>query len=266
LRLARGIVEAAIPYVAFGGGEPLGVPHVWEVFEILSQGGVAIKIETDGLLISDAAALRLKRLGAECVQVSIDGARAGTHERLRPGGDFRRAAAAVERLSRRGVPAEVVFVPSRLGLPEIEDAYDLAVRLGARAFVTGPLMRLGRAHARWDSLAPSREEWERAAGRLEAHAASRGGPIRLSIYPWDIVAETQARLESPQAMLLVVPDGKVKLLNALPFSPADLRSGSVSRAWEACLGAWKNPAVADFVRRIPEEPNLLRHANETWPL
>ena len=32
LGLAREIVELGIPYVAFGGGEPLGVPHVWEVF------------------------------------------------------------------------------------------------------------------------------------------------------------------------------------------------------------------------------------------
>jgi hypothetical protein len=32
-----------------------------------------------------------------------------------------------------------------------------------------------------------------------------------------------ANMDNPQAMLLVVPNGKVKLLNALPFAPADLR-------------------------------------------
>src|ERR1041385_35023 len=47
LELARRIVAAGIPYVAFGGGEPLGVPHCWELFERLADGGVALKIETD---------------------------------------------------------------------------------------------------------------------------------------------------------------------------------------------------------------------------
>ena len=39
----------------------------------------------------------------------------------------------------------------------------------------------------------------------------------------------ETRLESPQAMLLVVPNGKVKLLNALPFAPADLRRQTLQR-------------------------------------
>jgi len=45
LDLARRVGEF---YAAFGGGEPLGVPHCWELFEILAGHGVALKIETDG--------------------------------------------------------------------------------------------------------------------------------------------------------------------------------------------------------------------------
>ena len=41
LALARQIAAAGVPYVAFGGGEPLGTPHCWEVFELLAGGGVA---------------------------------------------------------------------------------------------------------------------------------------------------------------------------------------------------------------------------------
>jgi hypothetical protein len=88
----------------------------------------------------------------------------------------------------------------------------------------------------------------------------------LSIYPWDILAEIRTRLESPQAMLLVVPNGKVKLLNALPFSPADLRCHSLEQAWQAYRGAWRSPEVRDFVERCAADPALLRHANETWPM
>jgi hypothetical protein len=67
-------------------------------------------------------------------------------------------------------------------------------------------------------------------------------------------------------MLLVVPNGKVKLLNALPFSPADLRIDSLEDAWRAYRDAWRAPQVRDFATRCRSDPRLLRHANETWPV
>ena len=90
--------------------------------------------------------------------------------------------------------------------------------------------------------------------------------MALSIYPWDIVTEIETRLESPQAMLLVVPNGKVKLLNALPFAPADLRRDSLETAWRAYREAWRAPEVREFVARCRTHPALLAHANETWAM
>ena len=264
LDLARRVVDSGIPYVAFGGGEPLGVPHCWELFESLTEGGVALKIETDGSRIDDAAADRLATLGIQCVQVSIDGATAVTHERVRPGSSFEAATSAIRRLAARGLAPQLVFVPTRWNLPEIAATYDLAVDLGCSAFVTGPLMRIGRAAADWGNVACREEEWRAAALALHGHAQSRGGRIDLSIYPWDILAELERRLESPQAMLLVVPNGKVKLLNALPFSPADLRRNSLETAWQAYRKAWASKEVRDFIGACRKDPGLLRHANETW--
>jgi hypothetical protein len=76
----------------------------------------------------------------------------------------------------------------------------------------------------------------------------------------------ERRLQSPQAMLLIVPNGKVKLLNAMPFAPADLRRDSLDRAWQAYRRAWRSPEVADFISACRSRPDLLRHANETWPV
>ena len=265
LRLADAIVDAGVPFAAFGGGEPLGVAHCWEVFDRLAAGGVALKLETDGSRIDDAAADRIAALAVDCVQISVDGATAAMHQRVRPGSSFAAATGAIERLVARGCPPQFVFVPTRLNLPEIVAAYDLAAALGCSAFVTGPLMRIGRAAAAWDTLGCSDDEWQRAAAALREREARGGGPA-LSIYPWDIVTEMETRLESPQAMLLVVPNGKVKLLNALPFAPADLRHDSLPDAWRAYRAAWRTAEVRDFVLRCRSEPALLRHANETWPL
>jgi len=264
--LARRIAASGIPYVAFGGGEPLGVPHCWELFEVLAEAGVGLKLETDGSRIDDAAADRLAALAVNCVQISIDGATAATHERVRPGSSYAAATAAIERLVARGLSPQLVFVPNRFNLPEIVAAYDLAATLGCGAFVTGPMMRIGRAAARWAELACTDDDWRRAVSALQAHARTRPATIALSIYPWDIVTEIEVRLESPQAMLLVVPNGCVKLLNALPFAPADLRRDSLEQAWDAYRTAWRSDEVREFVARCRADPGLLRHANETWPV
>ena len=252
--------------MAFGGGEPLGVPHCWELLELLASHGIALKLETDGSHIDAAAAERLARLGPLCVQISVDGATAGTHHRVRPGSSFSRTLAAIECLVAHGRPPQLVFVPNRLNLGDILAAYDGARRLGCEAFVTGPMMRIGRAAADWDRLACDALEWERAVLALNERDRALGEGMRLAIYPWDILTEMERRLESPQAMLLVVPNGAVKLLNALPFVVADLRRDSLEGAWRAYLAGWRSQEVRTFVAACRARPELLRHANELWPL
>jgi MoaA/NifB/PqqE/SkfB family radical SAM enzyme len=266
LRVVDEAIDLGIPYVAFGGGEPLGVPFVWDIFDRLAAAGVSIKLETNGRHIDEGAADRLHALGVQCIQISVDGATPETHERVRPGSSFAAALGAIERLVERGSAPQMVFSPTRGNIHEIVRAYEMSKRLGCSAFVTGPLMRLGRAAAAWDTLACEDSVWQDAAAALRSRGAELGGGLMLSIYPWDIVTELERRIESPQAMLLVVPNGRVKLLNALPFSPADLRRVSLAEAWEAYRLAWRTAEVRDFIARCRAEPDLLRHANETWYL
>lgn len=264
--IARRIAAAGIPYVAFGGGEPLGVPHCWELLELLADAGVTLRLETDGRHIDAAAAERLAALPVQCVQISLDGATATTHERVRPGSSFAAAIGASERLAARGLAPQLVFVPNRFNIHETVAAYELAVALGCNAFVTGPMMRIGRAAANWEQLACSDDAWQQTVQALRERARALNAKTGLSIYPWDILVEMERRLENPQAMLLVVPNGKIKLLNALPFAPADLRRDSLAEAWQAYCEGWRAKEVRDFIAACRSDPALLRHANETWAI
>lgn len=265
LSLARQIVSNGIAYVAFGGGEPQGSPHVWDVYDILAKGGVEIKIETNGLDLDDAACDKLKAYNVACVQISIDGATAAVHEKLRPGSGYKPAWDAIDRLVKRGLEPELVFIPNKINIQDTVAVYEQAAKAGIRTFVTGPMMRLGRAAYAWDALACSDEEWHEAVMGLKAAAAALKGP-RLAIYPWGIQREMVTRAESPQSMVLVVPNGRAKLLNALPFAVADLKTESLASAWPKVGAAWKSRKVQDFVRRAQTETDLLKHANECWDL
>lgn len=264
--VAEAIVAAGVPYVAFGGGEPLGVAHCWEVFDILTAGGVSLKLETNGQHVDDSVADRLAALRVDCVQISVDGVSAFTHQKVRPGSSFAAAIGAIERLVARGVAPQSVFVPNRLNLHETLAAYDQAATLGCGAFVTGPMMRLGRAAISWERLACSAFEWQQTVAELRGHATRNARAMKLAIYPWDIVAELECRLDNPQAMLLIVPNGKVKMLNALPFAVADLRLHTLVEAWQRYLDAWHSMQVREFITACRLQPALLLHANATWTL
>jgi MoaA/NifB/PqqE/SkfB family radical SAM enzyme len=265
LSLTRQIVSNGIAYVAFGGGEPMSSPWVWEIFETLTAGKVEIKIETNGLDLDDKACDRLKAMKIACVQISIDGATQAVHEKLRPGSGYKPAWEALERLAKRGLEPELVFIPTRINVQDAVAIYEQATKAGVRTFVTGPMMRLGRAAHAWDSLACSDEDWAEAVMSLKAAAAALKGP-RLAVYPWGIQQEMKTRAESPQSMVLVVPNGRAKLLNALPFAVADLKTESLASAWPKVGAAWKSKEVQDFVHRAQTETDLLKHANECWDL
>ena len=242
--------------------------HCWEIFEQLARPAWRSSSKPTAAISTIPRPTDLGAAAFRCVQISVDGA---------IGGDARACATRLElcrgdrghratdraRIARRSSCS----CPTRLNVHEALGVYELAIRLGCEAFVTGPLMRIGRAAGRVGSDRLQRGamgEHGRCAARARArsHRAARA----FRIYPWDILTEMRLRLEQPQAMLLIVPNGKVKLLNALPFAPADLRYHSLAQAWDAYRRAWRSVEVARFIAACSADPGLLRHANETWPV
>jgi hypothetical protein len=62
-------------------------------------------------------------------------------------------------------------------------------------------------------------------------------------------------LQHPAALLIVLPNGLVKLINALPFVCGDLRRQSLGEIWARFQGAWQDPRVAQFVDDLAQDPN-----------
>ena len=56
------------------------------------------------------------------------------------------------------------------------------------------------------------------------------------------------------ALLIVLPNGLVKLVNALPFVCGDLRKQSLAQIWANFQRAWQDPRVAKFVDELAANP------------
>jgi radical SAM protein with 4Fe4S-binding SPASM domain len=98
------------------GGEPLLHPEIWRFLEYARMKPFRIVLLTNGLLIGEKEAERLKELVDE-VQVSIDGIEG--HERLR-GVEFEAAMSAVKTLVKAGVDVSVSTMVTKYNLEEFE--------------------------------------------------------------------------------------------------------------------------------------------------
>lgn len=73
LRLIDEMAEMKVPVILFSGGEPLARPDIFQLAEYAIGKGIRITFSTNGTLIDEAAAHRIKELGVGYVGISLDG-------------------------------------------------------------------------------------------------------------------------------------------------------------------------------------------------
>ncbi|MCM8798263.1 MAG: radical SAM protein [Candidatus Omnitrophica bacterium] len=255
------VVNLHIPYVALSGGEPLLHPYFFSICEFLRKDNISLKVETNGEFIDEEKAKKIAQLRFRSVQVSLDGATAYSHERLRLRGNWNKVVSSLRILIKEGVNTEIVFVPTKFNIGEIGQLIDLAYSLGVYGVYTGKIMRIGRAAQNWEILCPSEKDYEYFFKSLNEKIAHYDGRMKVYYYPYDVLEELKYRLKFPAASLLVLPNGKVKLIGPLPFICGDLKKDTLEQVWENYKKAWQNPKVIKFAKEVIAQPRLLAEAN-----
>jgi radical SAM protein with 4Fe4S-binding SPASM domain len=96
------LFEMGVYYVTFSGGEPFCRSDLFDVLSHARERGLFFGIMTNGTLITESIADRIKELGTLGVDVSLYGASAVTHERVTGvPGSFDKAVRAIELLRER---------------------------------------------------------------------------------------------------------------------------------------------------------------------
>lgn len=132
LRLIDELADAGVLILALSGGEVL-LRRDWEA--LVRRGverGLRMTLATNGLRVTPTVARRLRDTGIWNVSVSIDGATAATHDRIRGvDGIFEAACRAVRLLAEEGVRTTVNFTPMRPNFRDASQVIALAAELGA---------------------------------------------------------------------------------------------------------------------------------------
>jgi MoaA/NifB/PqqE/SkfB family radical SAM enzyme len=250
----RQLMDAEVPYLSFSGGEPMVHRRFFDMVEYVCSRNGQLKIETNGHYLTPENCERLARLGVKAVQVSMDGASRDTFNRMRVLGEYNTALEGIRNLGRAGVPIEINYSPTHFNVHEIARAVDLACELGAYSFYTGRTMYTGNAVKTWHKMTPTDEQYETYFATLHAKTDEYRGRMRVHFHEMGLLEELRYRLHNPAALLILLPNGLVKLINALPFVCGDLRTQSLAEIWAHFQRAWQDPRVAQFVEELAVDP------------
>lgn len=119
------LADFGVPVVLFSGGEPLMRRDLVDLARYAVGKGMRAVISTNGTLIDQATAERLRDVGLSYVGVSVDGLEA-VNDRFRgKKGAFRDAMAGIGNCKRAGLKVGLRFTVNRMNVQEIPAIFDL---------------------------------------------------------------------------------------------------------------------------------------------
>lgn len=165
-RLLRELFDLGCMLVHVTGGEPLMHPALLPALDEGFALGLNVMLTTNGTLLTEALADALAARPFRTINVSLDGADAGSHELVRGPGAFQRALAGLRLLAaRRPVGVTTTYTPALRG--RLPDLVRLCEEAGAASLSLRPALPAGRALARPD-LVPSQADFLAGCRELDA--------------------------------------------------------------------------------------------------
>jgi MoaA/NifB/PqqE/SkfB family radical SAM enzyme len=268
LRVADALVAMRPNAVAFAGGEPLAVPDVVQVAERITRAGIAVTLYTGGWPLKAAQVDDLLRVFAQ-INVSVDGATAAVHDRIRGrAGSFDRAMEALTLLDHaaarrheRGQPAPkfgIDYVVVRGNVDQIDDMCSaVAPRFPNLGFLwfgaavpSGLASRIGFAehelltdaqHGRLGSRAQLAHVRSLAPRSV---AVATNDNLILQMHP-DLVARG-----AYMPAIQVEPDGAVRAMPIYEGTVGNVLTDPPDVLWKRAVERWSDPFVVDALRPV----------------
>ena len=139
------LAEIKVPTILFSGGEPLLRNDIFEVAEYANSKGINCVLSTNGTLITEKMAEKLKDSGFIYVGVSIDGLEK-THDTFRGlKGSFKKAFEGLINVKNAGILSGIRFTLTKYNILEVEGVIDLLAENEIDRFCLYHLVPSGRA-------------------------------------------------------------------------------------------------------------------------
>ena len=160
LQLIDDILEVGKPVLILTGGEPLLRQDLFQIAKYAVTKGLRVVMGTNGTLITDAIAAKLKETPVSRVAISIDFPAAELQDKFRgKSGAFQAAVSGIARLRQAGVEVQINSTITRLNAQYLNELLALALESGAVAFHPFMLVPTGRGKG-LETVEMSPQEYE----------------------------------------------------------------------------------------------------------
>jgi radical SAM protein with 4Fe4S-binding SPASM domain len=256
-RVVDQIAEYAPLILVLSGGEPLWRRDVFDLAQRARRRGLRVALATNGTLVDEAMAERIKASGIERVSVSLDGVEAGVHDGFRGvSGAFDAAVRGLQLLKGLGVPTQINSTVTKYNAAQLPEMVALAERLGVVAFHLFLLVPVGCGLTIAEEQAIQGAEAERILTWFYQRSTETSMELKATCAPhyYRIVREQRAqsrRIGVPLAPLqthgmhamtkgclagsgvcFISHQGEVYPCGYLPVSAGNLREEPFREIWE----------------------------------
>lgn len=204
--------QPMMPVLVFSGGEPLCRDDLFELVAHAREKGLIPALASNGTLIDSAVAAKIKASGIARVSISLDGATAEIHNKLRQSeGSFEGTLDGIKHLCENDVPFQVNITLTKHNAHQLRQTYDLAKSLGAVALHIFMLVPVGcgQTLAETDMLSP--QQYER---------------MLVEICSLDKLAELQVKVTcGPHYQRVIRQQGLYEARHEVPGAPHQVAEG-----------------------------------------
>jgi MoaA/NifB/PqqE/SkfB family radical SAM enzyme len=240
--------------VIFSGGEPLLLgDRLFRLMDRLYQEPTRFVLITNGLIADRETILKLNRYSYYWMQVSIDGFSPEIHDAFRGvKGSWERAVQAAHEIAGLNQALVIAHTVTPANLATLPQMIDMAHVLGATRIICDEAMLVGRAWSERKHLLLNEEQRDRVAEVISIKQDEYHNCMEV-LRTSDLADSFALYLHSPCSVLLIRPNGDVKLDCVLPFVIGNVKNQSLTEIWES-IGrhAWKHSRVEAFVNTYQE--------------
>ena len=249
-RLLDQIAELSKTVVVLSGGEPLLRKDIYELASHGTENGLRMVMGTNGILIDDEVAGKLKEAGVMRAGISIDSIHHDIHDKFRgEKGALQKAINGAKSCERAGLSFQIHSTVTTANYDDIAEQIQFAIDLGADAFHVFFLVPTGRAK---DLVDITPQQYETALRQIVENMKDYPIEVRPVCAPQfmriasrkDILKDMKHFTRGCLAgtnYCRVKPDGDV---NPCPYLPIYI--GNVKE--ESFVDIWKNSEVFNKLR------------------
>lgn len=219
-------------HIYLTGGEPLVHPYFFGIAEKIKENGLPLTVMTNGTLIGRDTANRMKWIGIDVVQVSLDGTKE-IHDSVRGDGAFDKALNGIDRLTEQDIPVIVSFTAQRSNIKSFRELAKICEKHSVRKLWWDRVVI--DASEDKDKLSLSSSDLKKMSGLAGKLRDEYKRPDGSSLVSCERALQFLGcsgdcpvyRCHAGKDMIIITADGSVMPCRRLPFVTGNIKDGEI---------------------------------------